>query len=135
MRTAQRRAERWNRKHPPGTPVLFWPLSRAGLGVPTVTRSPATTANQRPVVELSGYGGVYDLGRVKAQAASEHKRDRWNDRCPPNTTVRFWPAGRDGASRLGRTMGGASVEGGRPLVVISGAGSPVPLEDVEVLCG
>ena len=57
---------RFNRDHPIGTPVRFWPGVRSGEGRPSRTRSQAQIlSGHTPVVWVEGYAGCIALTHVE----------------------------------------------------------------------
>lgn len=71
-RKGQKQADDWNAKHPIGTPVVAYPLTRPEDGFPsffkqldTVTRTPAwILGHGEPVVSVEGYAGGICLTHV-----------------------------------------------------------------------
>ncbi|WP_371671252.1 hypothetical protein OG985_28700 [Streptomyces sp. NBC_00289] len=65
-------ADEWNARHPIGTPVIAYPLTRPEDGFPdyferleTTTRTPAwTLGHGEPVVSVDGYAGGICLTHV-----------------------------------------------------------------------
>lgn len=57
----------WNDRHPVGTRVRYWPLTKARDAKETTTRSEATLlAGVAPVVRLEGVPGCVSLSHVEA---------------------------------------------------------------------
>lgn len=64
-----RAAIAWNRAHPIGTEVRFWPGARDGEGIESKTRSEAwVLASGCPVVSVMGRSGGMALSHVEAVA-------------------------------------------------------------------
>lgn len=58
-------AEEWNRRHPVGTPVRYWPAAREGAGRESITRTPAwTLGSGHAVVSVEGHAGGIALTHV-----------------------------------------------------------------------
>ena len=57
----------WNRLHPIGTPVRYWPGFHEGEGRVSTTRSKAWNLNGRALVAVDGYPGGIDLTHVEPQ--------------------------------------------------------------------
>jgi hypothetical protein len=59
-------AEDFNRRHPVGTPVTYWPGDRQGPGQTSRTRTPAwTLAHGAAVVSVEDYSGGISLTHVE----------------------------------------------------------------------
>jgi hypothetical protein len=58
-------ADEWNAKHPPGTPVRYYPVRGRLESIVTVTRSAAwTLPNGIVVVQLQGRAGSFTVEAV-----------------------------------------------------------------------
>lgn len=62
---AQLEVERWNKAHPIGTPVRFWPGIREGEGRTSRTRTEAHLLNDNAVVWIEGWAGFIHLSHVE----------------------------------------------------------------------
>lgn len=69
-RTAEEIAAVWNRHHPVGTPVTYWPGVREGAGRTSKTRSPAWVVCGNAVVSVDGYAGGIALTHMQAGEGS-----------------------------------------------------------------
>lgn len=55
----------FNRRHPIGTPVRFWPGVREGEGRVSKTRTPAWLMSSAVVVSVEGYAGGIALSHIE----------------------------------------------------------------------
>lgn len=61
-----RTAEEWNAAVPIGTKVRYWPWTKKGAGIESVTRSEAwTMGSDTPVVMVEGHSGGIWLEHVE----------------------------------------------------------------------
>lgn len=59
-------ADEFNAAYPVGTPVLYWPGARRGIGSRSKTRTPAWEMNSKDtVVSVDGYGGGIALTHIE----------------------------------------------------------------------
>lgn len=69
---AERRVVAFNRDHPVGTPVTFWPGAKRGPGTPSTVREKAFVLSRHtPVVYVSDHGSCLALTHVEKREASE----------------------------------------------------------------
>lgn len=63
--TAAEAAERWNKRHPIGTPILYWPGVMEGLGRESTVRSEAwVMPSGIAVAKVEGYAGGIALTHI-----------------------------------------------------------------------
>jgi hypothetical protein len=65
MTKAERDAERFNKKHPIGTEVRYWPWTREGEGTLSKTRSAAVPMSDHASVWVEGYVSCIALSHVE----------------------------------------------------------------------
>ncbi len=66
MSKSQNVVDEFNRSHPIGTTVVFWPADRSGPGRSGVTRTEAwLLGGHTPVVKITGKPGCVALSHVK----------------------------------------------------------------------
>lgn len=63
---AVREVTEWNRRHPVGTPVRYWPGAREGPGAESQTRSEAFLISGHASVQVDGKPGSIALSHVEA---------------------------------------------------------------------
>ncbi len=66
-RPAEEEAEKWNSKHPIGTPVEYWTWTREGEGKHSKTRTKAHVVCDNAVVWVDGEASCISLSHVQAE--------------------------------------------------------------------
>jgi hypothetical protein len=62
-----RAVQRFNRDHPAGTPVTYWPGVREGDGRASRTRTPAWLVCGKPCVSVEDYPGGIALTHIEVR--------------------------------------------------------------------